>query len=225
MAGADGVTAIAVVAIDGPAGSGKSTVARAVAEALGLPTLETGAMYRALTWTVLRDGVDPADAAGVTAVAGRARIEVDGRVLVDGEDVTAAIRSPEVTAAVSAVSAVPGAREALVRRQQAWIADHGSAVVEGRDIGTVVAPDAVLKVFLIASEEERARRRHAEDRPAQGVTATLEDIRRRDLHDSSRPVAPLAAAPDAVVLDTTGRSIGDVVAEIVARFREALAAT
>lgn len=214
-----------VVAIDGPAGSGKSTVAQAVGAALGLPVLETGAMYRALTWAVLRDGIDPRDGEGVAALARRVRIEVGPGVSVDEEDVTAAIRTPEVTVAVSAVSAVPGARAALVAGQRAWIEGHGGGVVEGRDIGTVVAPDAVLKVFLVASEEERARRRHAQgaDRPpAATVHAILEDMRRRDALDSTRAVAPLAPAPDAVLLDTTDRAVEEVVAEIVARYREAL---
>jgi CMP/dCMP kinase len=220
-----------VIAIDGPAGSGKSTVARAAAAALGLPVLETGAMYRALTWAVLVDGCDPADGAAVTALAGRIRIEIDDRVLVDGKDVTDEIRTAEVTAAVSAVAAVPGARTVLVAGQRSWIDAHGGAVVEGRDIGTVVAPDAVLKVFLVASEEERARRRLAQDRtghragegPPEGLSDTQAAIRRRDTLDAGRVTSPLVAAPDAVVLDTTGRSVDDIVGEIVARYRAALA--
>lgn len=217
-----------VVAIDGPAGSGKSTVAQSVGEALGLPVLETGAMYRALTWAVLRAGIDPRDGEGVAALARRVRIEVGPGVLVDDEDVTAAIRTPEVTAAVSAVSAVPSARAVMVAGQQAWIeGQNGGGVVEGRDIGTVVAPDSVLKVFLVASEEERARRRHSQgaDRPpAATAHVILEDLRRRDALDSTRAVAPLAPAPDAVLLDTTDRTVEEVAAEIVARYREALRA-
>jgi CMP/dCMP kinase len=213
-----------VIAIDGPAGSGKSTVARAVGELLGLPVLETGAMYRALTWAVLEAGVDPADGPKVAEVAGRIGVEVGPRVLVDGRDATAEIRSPAVNAAVSAVSAVPAARTAMVELQRRWIADHGGGVLEGRDIGTVVAPDAVLKVFLVASEEERARRRFAQDesRGQAGVEATRADLVRRDALDSTRAVAPLAAAADAVVLDTTGRDVPGVVSEIVARYRKAV---
>jgi CMP/dCMP kinase len=225
--GGSGVSPV-VIAIDGPAGAGKSTVARAVSEALGLPTLETGAMYRALTWAVLHDGGDPFDASAVALLAGRIRIEVGDRVLADGKDVTDEIRTADVTAAVSAVSAVPAARLALVACQRNWIDAHGGGVLEGRDIGTVVAPDAVLKIFLVASEEERARRRLAQDRgQAAGGSARLSEIqaaiRRRDSLDSGRAASPLVAAADAVVLDTTGRSVDDIVAEIVDRYRAALA--
>jgi cytidylate kinase len=218
---------MSIIAIDGPAGSGKTTVARAVSEVLGLPTLETGAMYRALTWAVLQDGRDPADAEAVAALARRIHIEVGDRVLVDGKDVTDEIRAAEVTSAVSAVSAVPAARVALVACQRNWIDAHGGGVLEGRDIGTVVAPDAVLKVFLVASEEERARRRLAQDEGAAGehrgdLSETQAAIRRRDTLDSSRTASPLTPAADAVVLDTTGRSIDDIVAEIADRYREAL---
>jgi CMP/dCMP kinase len=212
-----------VLAIDGPAGSGKSTVARAVAGQLGLPILETGAMYRALTWAVLADGCDPDDGDAVAALAGRVRIEVADGVLVDGKEVTADIRTPEVNAAVSAVSAVPDARVALIARQRAWIDVHGGGVVEGRDIGTVVAPDAVLKIFLVASEEERARRRLAQDQREETLSETRAAIRRRDTLDSGRATSPLVAAADAVVLDTTGRSVDDIVAEIIDRYRAALA--
>ena len=214
-----------VLAIDGPAGSGKSTVSRAVGGLLGLPVLETGAMYRALTWAVLEEGVDPADGPEVARVAERIRVEVGSRVEVDGRDVTAAIRTPAVNAAVSAVSAVPAARLAMVAAQRRWIDEHGGGVLEGRDIGTVVAPGAVLKVFLVASEEERARRRFAQDvghQPEAGVEATRADIIRRDALDSTRAVSPLAAAADAVVLDTTGRAVADVVKEIVDRYRQAM---
>jgi cytidylate kinase len=219
---------MSIIAIDGPAGSGKTTVARALADVLGLPTLETGAMYRALTWAVLQDGRDPADAEAVAALARRVHIEVGDRVLVDGKDVTDELRTPEVTAAVSAVSAVPAARVALVACQRNWIDAHGGGVLEGRDIGTVVAPDAVLKVFLVASEEERARRRLAQDEGEAGerrtgLSETQADIRRRDTLDSSRAASPLTPAADAVVLDTTGRSVDDIVAEIAGRYRAAVA--
>jgi cytidylate kinase len=218
-----------VLAIDGPAGSGKSTVARAVAAALGLPVLETGAMYRAVTWAVLREGIDPAAEAEVALLAGKLRIEAAERVTVDGEDITEAIRAPEVTAHVSAVAAHPEVRTILVAAQRAWIAGHGAAVVEGRDIGTVVAPDAVLKVYLAASDEERARRRHLQDagpgaaEAGEVPSATLDDIRRRDRIDSTRADSPLAVADDAVVVDTTGRTPEEVVADVVARYRAATA--
>ncbi|MGH8998055.1 MAG: (d)CMP kinase, partial [Acidimicrobiia bacterium] len=178
--------------------------------ALGLPVLETGAMYRALTWAVLREGLDPAAAAEVGALAGKLRIEAAARVTVDGTDVTAAIREPAVTAAVSVVSTHPEVRAVLVAAQRAWIDAHGGGVVEGRDIGTVVAPDAALKVYLSASAEERAARR-----VRQGEPDTLEDLRRRDTFDSTRPVAPLAVAPDAVTVDTTGLTPDEVVARIL----------
>src|SRR5437764_2450605 len=196
-----------VVAIDGPAGSGKSTVARAVAEALGLPVLDTGAMYRALTWAVLDAGIDLADTGGVIAVAERLDLDVGPPVRVGGRDVNDAIRTAEVSAAVSVVAAVPEVRTRLVAAQREWIEVHGGGVVEGRDIGTVVAPDAVLKIYLVASEEERARRRHRQDDAAEaagGLEATQEAIRRRDAIDSGRAASPLAAAADAVILDTTG---------------------
>jgi cytidylate kinase len=221
-----------VVAIDGPAGSGKSTVARRVAESLGLPALDTGAMYRALTWVVLDSGIDPADAPAVTAAARSLDLDVGPPVLVGGRDVSEAIRSVEVSAAVSAVAAVPEVRVILVTAQREWIGVHGGGVVEGRDIGTVVAPDAVLKIYLVASEEERARRRlRQDDEAAEGdadesgdLDATQAAIRRRDALDSGRAASPLAAADDAVVLDTTDLSVEGVVAEVLRRYRAALEA-
>src|SRR5438552_6789006 len=196
-----------VVAIDGPAGSGKSTVARLVAEALGLPALDTGAMYRALTWAVLAAGIDPSDAPAVTGVAHALDLDVGPPVRVSGRDVNDAIRAAEVSAAVSVVAAVPEVRVRLVAAQREWIDDHGGGVVEGRDIGTVVAPDAVLKVYLVASEVERARRRQRQDdvsEAAGDLDATQAAIRRRDAIDSGRAASPLAAADGAVVLDPTG---------------------
>jgi CMP/dCMP kinase len=216
-----------VVAIDGPAGSGKSTVARAVAEALGLPVLDTGAMYRAVTWAALDAGIDPADTDAVIAVAERFDLDVGPPVRVGGRDVNDAIRSAEVSAAVSTVAAVPEVRVLMVAAQREWIEVHGGGVVEGRDIGTVVAPDAVLKVYLVASEEERARRRQRQDdvsEAAGDLGATRAAIRRRDTLDSGRADSPLAAAPDAVVLDTTDLSVEGVVAEVLACYRAALAA-
>ena len=216
-----------VVAIDGPAGSGKSTVARRVAEALGLPALDTGAMYRALTWAVLDAGIDPSDAPAVIGVAHTLDLDVGPPVRVGGRDVNDAIRTAEVSAAVSVVAAVPEVRVRLVAAQREWIEAHGGGVVEGRDIGTVVAPDAVLKVYLVASEEERARRRQRQDdatEAAGDLGATQEAIRRRDAIDSGRAASPLAAAADAVVLDTTGLSIDGVVAEVLARYKAAVEA-
>ena len=206
-----------VIAIDGPSGSGKSTVARAVGEALGLPVLETGAMYRAVTVAALGRGLDPGDGEALATLAGGLRIEVGEGMLVDGVDVTDDLRRPEVTAAVSAVAAVPGVRAALVSRQREWIAEHGGGVVEGRDIGTVVAPDAALKIFLVADEGERASRRHLQEQVLD-LEATRNDLRRRDTSDAGRAASPLALAPDAVVVDTTGRSIDQVVADVIALF-------
>lgn len=206
-----------VVAVDGPSGSGKSTVSRRLAVGLAARYLDTGAMYRALTWAVLRSGVDLTDAESVAKVAGEAdlRIGTDPQgygVTVDGVDVAKEIRGPEVTGAVSAVAAVPAVRELLVARQRQMIANAGRIVVEGRDIGSVVAPDADLKVYLTASETARAQRRSAED--AADVTATAADLARRDKLDSTRKVNPLQQAPDAVVLDTTELGIDEVVARL-----------
>ena len=207
-----------VVAVDGPSGSGKSTVSRRLAVALGAAYLDTGAMYRALTWAVLRCGVDPADPDAVLKVLGEVRIGIGTdpaapTVTVDGADVAGLIRGPEVTAAVSAVSAVPAVRTALVAQQRAIVAGRsGGIVVEGRDIGTVVAPDAALKVYLTASPTERARRRSTEN--AADVTDTAADLARRDRLDSTRTASPLQAAPDAIVLDTTALGIDEVVARL-----------
>jgi CMP/dCMP kinase len=216
-----------VVAIDGPAGSGKSTVARKVAESLGLPALDTGAMYRAVTWAVLDAGLDPADAPAVTALAERIDLEVGPPVMVGGRDVTDAIRTAEVSGAVSVVAAVPEVRVLLVAAQREWIEVHGGGVVEGRDIGTVVAPDALLKIYLVATEEERARRRQRQEDAVEvpgDLDATQAAIRRRDAIDSARAASPLAAADDAVVLDTTGLSVEGVVAEVLRRYRGAFEA-
>lgn len=202
-------------------------MARRVAESLRLPALDTGAMYRALTWAVLESGIDPADAAAVTALAERLDLDVGPPVRVGGRDVNDAIRTADVSAAVSVVAAVPEARVILVRAQREWIAVHGGGVVEGRDIGTVVAPDAVLKIYLVASEEERARRRQRQDDVAEtsgDLDATKAAIHRRDAIDSGRAASPLAAAEDAVVLDTTDLSVEGVVEEVLRRYRAALEA-
>jgi len=196
-----------LIAIDGPAGAGKSTVSMALAERLGLDRLDTGAMYRAVAWRVLDQGIDPADQPGVGAVAAAACLEAGSTIVIDGHDVTAAIRTPPVSRAVSAVAANPEVRRHLVERQRRWAAGRDGGVVEGRDIGTVVFPDATLKVFLTASMEERSRRRGGDESP--------EGLARRDRIDSTRSVSPLARAADAHVLDTTGRTIDDVVEEVL----------
>jgi 3-phosphoshikimate 1-carboxyvinyltransferase len=195
-----------VVAIDGPAGAGKSTVSRAVAQRLGLDRLDTGAMYRAVAALALERGIAPEDEDAVAALAAAATIAVDHRTVIDGVDVTDVIRSPEVGRAVSLVAANAGVRRQLVQRQRAWALEHGGGVVEGRDIGSVVFSQAAVKVYLTASPEERARRRH--DESAAGVA-------RRDHLDSTRVASPLVAAPDAHWLDTTGRSVHNVVEEVL----------
>jgi cytidylate kinase len=216
-----------VVALDGPSGTGKSTVARRLAGLLGASYLDTGAMYRAVTLAVLRAGVDPADEASVISITEAIDLRVGTdpsrpRVRIDGEDVAKEIRGKPVTLAVSAVSAIPGVRALLVARQQAIIEQElvapGGIVVEGRDIGTVVAPDAGLKVFLTASSEARARRRARQD-AADGRKSTLDatraDVDRRDGLDSSRAASPLRAADDAVRLDTTELDLPGVVDRLV----------
>jgi cytidylate kinase len=202
-----------VIAIDGPAGAGKSTVARAVAAALGITYLDSGAMYRCVALATLRAGTDPDDAEAVAALATRIEIELDGQdVLLDGEDVGSAIREPEVTAFASRVSVHPAVREAMVERQRQLIA-AGDYVAEGRDIGTVVSPDAPLKVFLTASDEERARRRSGQS--GRDFDAVLAEQRDRDRRDRERAHGALKLADDATELDTTGLSPKQVVARIV----------
>lgn len=208
-----------VIAIDGPAGAGKSTVGRAVAAQLGIGYLDTGAMYRAVTFAVLRRGVDPNDTQAVGAVCRTIDLaihDVDGAavVVVDGEDATIDIRGREVTASVSAVAANSEVRAELVRRQRAWIEEHGGGVVEGRDIGSVVFPDADLKLFVTASARKRAERRVAE---IGGDAAEVEaSIIERDRKDSSRADSPLVEASGATVVDTTGMTIDEVVASVLA---------
>jgi cytidylate kinase len=195
-----------VVAIDGPAGSGKSTVARALGERLGVDRLDTGAMYRAVTWAVLDRAVDPGDADAVVAVARDLDVEVGERVTAGGVDVTAAIRGPEVGRAVSLVAANPGVRAVLVERQRRWVAERGGGVVEGRDIGSVVLPDADVKLYLTADPEVRAARR-----PEEGAAA----LARRDRLDSTRAASPLDVPEGARVIDTTDRSVSEIVEEVV----------
>jgi cytidylate kinase len=201
-----------VIAIDGPAGSGKSTIGRALARRLGLEYLDTGAMYRSVTFAALRAGIDPTDADAVAALAPGVDIVVAERVVVDGVDATEEIRGPEVTKAVSAVAANPEVRKVLVRRQQAWAAERGGGVIEGRDIGTVVFPDAELKVYLTADEGERLRRRAKE-----AGEEVAQDIARRDAADSNRAASPLFAADDALVIDTTNRPIDEIVEEVLSK--------
>ena len=212
-----------VVAIDGPSGSGKSTVARGVADALGLRYLDTGAMYRAVTWLVLDRGVPLDDATSVAETAAAVELEVstdphDRRVTVGGTDVTTAIRSAEVTAAVSAVSAVDDVRTQMLRRQRELIGS-GGIVVEGRDIGTTVAPDAEVKIFLTADEQTRAQRRGSEiaggSAAADVVASTSDALRRRDAADSSRKASPLSKAPDATEIDSTRLDAQDVIDRVV----------
>ncbi len=204
-----------VIAIDGPAGSGKSTVARGVADRLELSYLDTGAMYRAVACAALRRGVDLADAGAVVEVARTIDLELTRDTCsVDGVDATAEIRGPEVTGAVSVVAANPGVRTEMVARQRAWATERGGGVMEGRDIGSVVFPDATLKVYLTASAAVRAKRR-AGEAGGQDVAAVGSDIERRDAADSGREMSPLVEAPGAVVVDTSDLEINEVVDLVV----------
>lgn len=205
-----------VIAIDGPAGSGKSTVGRLLAEALDLDFLDTGAMYRSVTHAVLARGITPDAGAPVAAVAQEISIDlgVDGTVVVDGEDVTAAIRSPEVSAAVSEVAANQEVRTELVARQRDWVRKRGGGVLDGRDIGTVVFPQARLKIYLTASAEARAARR-ARDENTTDEQAVAADLNRRDKLDSGRRHDPLRQAEDALVVDTTSMTLDEVITHLV----------
>jgi CMP/dCMP kinase len=216
-----------IVAIDGPAGAGKSTVAREVARRLGAAYLDTGAMYRALAWLAAQRGVAPSDGDALAALARRHPVEIeptdDGdRVRVAGRDVTLEIRSPEVAAEVSEVSAHPGVRREMVAAQRALLS-RGDWVSDGRDVGTVVCPGADLKVFLTASPGVRARRRRA-DLAAQGVeldeARVLEDVRRRDALDVSRAASPLRVAPGARYIDSSRMEMGEVVERILGMVAE-----
>ena len=209
------------VAVDGPSGSGKSSTARGVARRLGWSYLDTGAMYRALTWWLLSHGVDLSDSKAVAERAGEPVIEIstdpDGPgVLIDGHDVTEQIRDPHVTDAVSVVSAVPAVRTRLVGLQREAMA-RGPVVIEGRDIGTVVVPDAPVKVFLVASSGARAERRNAEfaGHHQDSLEDTLVSLKRRDLLDSSREISPLARAKDPVEIDSTDLTLDEVVDVVV----------
>ncbi|HIE22064.1 MAG TPA: (d)CMP kinase [Acidimicrobiia bacterium] len=205
-----------IVAVDGPSGTGKSTVSRAVARRRGLPHLDTGAFYRAATLAVLRSGVSPGDAQAASAVVAAAEMDqIEGRMYLDAEDVTEEIRSPEVTQTVSQVSAHPAVRELLVDHQRRWVERHGGrAVVEGRDIGSVVFPDATVKIYLDARPEVRAQRRALET--GENPEEVLGDIRRRDEYDSTRSASPLTVPEGAVIVDTSDLSFDEVVESVLA---------
>lgn len=222
-----------VVAIDGPAGAGKSSVAQRVAQALGYRYLDTGALYRALAWKAIRRGLRPHDTRYIIEMARETQVELrqqDGeqRVLVDGQDVTEAIRTPEVANLASPISAIPEVRELLLDWQREY-GRQGGVVAEGRDTGTIVFPEAPVKIFLTASLDERARRRHKE-LLERGVNISYEqvklDMEARDQRDATRHVAPLRPAPDAVVIDSTHMSLEQVVDEVLkicrARFTNAV---
>jgi cytidylate kinase len=217
-----------VIAIDGPAGTGKSSVSRGLAHTLHARYLDTGAMYRIVTLAVLRAGLDPADQAAVGAAAASVKLSVgfnpdEDRSYLDGEDVSSEIRGDEVTRAVSAVSSVPAVRTRLVELQRSLAEGQGSVVVEGRDIGTVVLPEADVKIFLTASAETRARRRNDQNVAAglpDDYEGVLADVRRRDHLDSTRAVSPLRAASDAVVVDTSAMTESEVIAHLLQLVRQ-----
>jgi cytidylate kinase len=209
-----------IIAIDGPSGAGKGTVARAVAARLGYRHVDTGAMYRAVAWKALQDGIDLQDERGVAAIGSRAVFDLEGgRVVIDGDDVAQAIRTPEIDAAATAVARHPAVREILVRRQREMGAG-GAIVMEGRDIGTVVFPNADVKIYLDASAEERARRRATDPAHAAssgtGLNEVATALAERDRSDSTRAVSPLTQAADALVIDTTGVPIDSVVERVLA---------
>ena len=214
-----------VIAIDGPSGAGKGTIARAISEALGYRHVDTGAMYRAVGWKAAHDGIPLDDEAAVSALAKRAALVVEGGVVnIDGHDVTRAIRTPEIDKAATAVARLPKVREVLVARQRALGAD-GGVVMEGRDIGTVVFPAAEVKVYLDASAEERARRRatdtaHSGSQAGQAAVAAA--IEARDKADTTRKVSPLSIAADAVHIDTTEMPIDRVVEQVMRLVRSKL---
>ena len=208
-----------IIAIDGPSGAGKGTLARAIASALNYRHVDTGAMYRAVAWQAVRCGLGFDDESPIVKLAEDAVFEQhDGRITIDGHDVTRAIRTPEIDKAATAVARLPGVRRVLVARQRA-LGASGAVVMEGRDIGTVVFPDADVKVYLDASAEERARRRASDPAHTGGegsVAGVQSALEARDRSDSTRAVAPLSMAADAVLIDTTGLSIEQVVEKVMA---------
>jgi cytidylate kinase len=212
-----------IIAIDGPSGAGKGTIARAVAARLGYRHIDTGAMYRALAWKGLHDGVDLRDESAVAALGERARFDLEGgRVVVDGHDVARAIRTPEIDRAATAVARIPAVRRTLVAHQRVMGA-AGGVVMEGRDIGTVVFPDADVKIYLDASPEERAKRRAADPAHTASASRPLNDVAtalaERDRSDSTRPDSPLMQAADAIHIETTELPIDAVIEQVMAVIR------
>jgi cytidylate kinase len=211
---------VSVIAIDGPSGAGKGTVARAVAARLGYRHIDTGAMYRALAWLALHEGVELTDENAVAALGKRARFDLDGgRIGIDGHDVRSAIRTPEIDKAATTVARHPEVRRVLVARQRAYY-DGAGVVMEGRDIGTVVFPNAEVKIYLDASPEERARRRASDPAHAASKGTQLADVAtalaERDKNDSTRAVSPLTLSPDAIRIDTTGVPVAEVIDRVIA---------
>jgi cytidylate kinase len=214
-----------IIAIDGPSGAGKGTVARRVASALGYRHVDSGAMYRAVGWKVLRDGVDANEESAVAAVAERSDIAITAdSVTIDGVDVTRAIRTPDIDRAATSVARLPRVREVLVARQRA-MGEGGGIVMEGRDIGSVVFPNADVKIYLDALPEERARRRASDPAHSGGPSAVADVatlLTERDQSDRMRATSPLYAAPGAMVIDTTGKTIEEVVGEVMSVIRKKL---